>query len=35
LDWVMQYVRDYGRLIYGPPQGGKFEGWEYLPPEGV
>ncbi len=35
LDWVMQYVRDYGRLIYGPLQDGKFEGWEYLPPEGV
>ena len=35
LDWVLQYVRDYGRLIYGPLHGGKFEGWEYLPPEGV
>jgi hypothetical protein len=35
LDWVLQYVRDYGRLIYGPLHDGKFEGWEYLPPEGV
>ena len=36
LDWVLQYIRDYGRLIYGPLlHGGKFEGWEYLPPEGV
>jgi hypothetical protein len=34
-EWVENYITEYGRLIYGPLQGGKFEGWEYLPPEGV
>lgn len=34
-EWVEQYITEYGRLIYGPPQDGRFQGWEYIPPESV
>ncbi|CAG0937173.1 hypothetical protein TFLX_06085 [Thermoflexales bacterium] len=34
-EWVTYYIAEYGRLIYGPLQEGRFQGWEYIPPEGV
>ncbi len=34
-DWVTQYITEYGRLIYGPLRDGRFQGVEYIPPEGV
>ena len=34
-DWVTRYITEYGRLIYGPLRDGRFQGWEYIPPESV
>lgn len=34
-EWVTQYITEYGRLIYGPPHDGRFQGLDYIPPEGV
>lgn len=34
-EWVTQYIVEYGRLIYGPPHDGRFQGLEYIPPESV
>ncbi len=34
-EWVTQYITEYGRLIYGPPRDGRFQGVEYIPPESV
>ncbi len=34
LTWVQQYIREYGRLIYGPWKDGVgFDGFTYVPPE--
>jgi len=34
LTWVQEYIRDYGRLIYGPWKDGVgFDGFTYVPPE--